>query len=178
MSVNGPIKHKNLEGKVFGRLTVLRYVGNDGHWLVRCECGNEREKRGAHLVSGAVITCGKCLLHAPTHQDHAHSTGKKVRGVSRVYSSWSNMKDRTTVGNTNYVGHSRDPSWDSFKKFYSDMGDREKGYVLSRHDFNSDYTPQNCFWEDSHSFRKRLGNWITENRTDGFIQRGASPPCR
>lgn len=51
-------------GKKFGKLTVLKEVeesSNHRMFLCKCECGNEKIIRGAHLSSGETKSCG-CLL--------------------------------------------------------------------------------------------------------------------
>lgn len=56
---------RNLIGKKFGRLTVLKKCGVDKNrhtiWLCQCDCGNTKEVLGTHLVSNKVQSCG-CLL--------------------------------------------------------------------------------------------------------------------
>lgn len=52
-----------LEGKTFGRLTVIERVGKQGPhptWLCRCECGNETVVQGPSLRTGQTRSCG-CL---------------------------------------------------------------------------------------------------------------------
>lgn len=59
----------NLEGKRFGRLTVIKrngtYTGTDGTkystWLCKCDCGNTKIVRGYDLSSGKTHSCG-CLM--------------------------------------------------------------------------------------------------------------------
>lgn len=55
---------KNLEGQVFGRLTVLDLVEvkEDSHcyYHCRCVCGNFSTVREARLVNGLTKSCG-CL---------------------------------------------------------------------------------------------------------------------
>lgn len=56
----------NLDGKKFGKLTVLTrngsFVGEDGlkysQWLCKCECGSIKTIRGHDLVRGSVTSCG------------------------------------------------------------------------------------------------------------------------
>jgi len=51
------------EGTKFGRWTVISYTetrGNARYWLCRCECGRQRNVRGALLRAGKTLSCG-CL---------------------------------------------------------------------------------------------------------------------
>jgi len=55
----------NLAGHVFGRLTAIECVGNNGkagkhRWLCQCECGNEVLVPSDRLRSGETRSCG-CL---------------------------------------------------------------------------------------------------------------------
>lgn len=50
----------DLTGKQYGNLTVIKYLGNkngQSRWLCRCICGNEVERLGVSLKSGA-SSCG------------------------------------------------------------------------------------------------------------------------
>lgn len=53
----------NLTGQKFGKLTVLSQAKSRNgrtYWLCECECGNQKEIQGSHLISGATKSCG-CL---------------------------------------------------------------------------------------------------------------------
>lgn len=49
-------------GDKYGMLTVEEYGGYDKHghpmWVVRCDCGNTKVIRGAHLLGGKTYSCG------------------------------------------------------------------------------------------------------------------------
>lgn len=47
-------------GRQFGRLTVLRPGDRKGHYWCRCDCGQLKQVRRDHLLSGATKSCG-CL---------------------------------------------------------------------------------------------------------------------
>ena len=53
---------KDLTGKRFGKLIVLRRSGNDKHknatWLCQCDCGNRCNVVGANLWRGDTKSCG------------------------------------------------------------------------------------------------------------------------
>lgn len=57
-------KRLHLEGKKFGKLTVLEFAGyNANHsslWECRCDCGNKHITQGSSLLQGLVESCG-CL---------------------------------------------------------------------------------------------------------------------
>jgi hypothetical protein len=59
---------RDLCGKTFGSLTVLRRVQSDdgkGAWLCECRCGNTKLARTAQLTHGTLRSCGwKCGLRA------------------------------------------------------------------------------------------------------------------
>lgn len=61
-----PHKLIDLTGKIFGRLTSLRFSrlhkGNS-YWIFRCECGTELERHATSVSRGNVKSCG-CLLKA------------------------------------------------------------------------------------------------------------------
>jgi hypothetical protein len=46
-----------IDGKRFGRLVVLRYIG-EGKRLCRCDCGNEKIVLTGSLVNGDTVSCG------------------------------------------------------------------------------------------------------------------------
>lgn len=53
----------NLEGKSFGRYTVIKRTGRaknntNTFWLCRCRCGIEKKIRGFYLIHGATQSCG------------------------------------------------------------------------------------------------------------------------
>lgn len=50
---------KDLEGKYFGQLKVIKYVGNS-KYLCECKCGNLTEVRTCNLTNGHTQSCG-CL---------------------------------------------------------------------------------------------------------------------
>jgi hypothetical protein len=96
----------DLTGRRFGRLTVLVLSGSTDHgarvWLVRCDCGNEKQVRGNSLKTGDVKSCGCLNRDRRTYQQGAgnpnfkHGHGSVRRGCSLTYHSWQAMKNRCT----------------------------------------------------------------------------------
>lgn len=57
-------KHEDLTGRRFGRLTVIKHMGNDTArktiWRCKCDCGKNSDVRAPDLKSGNTQSCG-CL---------------------------------------------------------------------------------------------------------------------
>lgn len=106
---------KHLEGKVFGKLTVLKEVSNSStnyskmRWLCRCECGVEKVILGNNLLRGLSTSCG-CSRSVP-HNLHLEG---KVFGKLTVdhYESGKGWLCRCECGNevirkTTYLLHNK-----------------------------------------------------------------------
>jgi len=53
--------------KIYGRLTVVEYIGGEGQgegaiWKCECACGRSVEARGSLLRQGKVKSCGRCRV--------------------------------------------------------------------------------------------------------------------
>ncbi|UOQ86204.1 hypothetical protein [Gracilibacillus salinarum] len=82
-------KLKNITGKTYGRLTVMKRVENskNGHacWLCECECGGAVIVSGDNLRNGNTKSCG-CLSMERSSTNRMTNT--------RIYSTWRNMMNR------------------------------------------------------------------------------------
>ena len=82
-------KFIDLTGKRFGRLTVIKRVGNDNQkkpqWRCKCDCGNETITRANSLRRGTIVSCG--CYSKEIHRTHGGSG-------SRLYAVWNDMKGR------------------------------------------------------------------------------------
>lgn len=147
MSPKGIIRIPEMKGQVFGKLTVLRFLGvmerrRSSCWLCQCDCGNTTEVLAVNLRRGKTTSCG-CMRGLHTHN----------QTYTREYATWKNMKQRCT--------NPKSPSWkwyggrgitickrwlNSFENFYKDMGTRPKGMSIDRENNKGNYTPKNCRW--------------------------------
>lgn len=73
---------KDLTGKIFGRLTVIRYIGknsyNISNWLCKCSCGNKKEISTQYLSKKSIIekSCG-CVSREKGSSSFRDLSGKR-----------------------------------------------------------------------------------------------------
>jgi hypothetical protein len=79
---------KNLEGKKFGRLTVLEQAGRDKHhyviWKCRCDCGNEALVSSHYLAPGKTKSCGCLRLGNHNNPHYARTTKKRINDEKKL----------------------------------------------------------------------------------------------
>ena len=136
----------NIEGLVFGSLKVLRLgrlKGNGAWWICQCKCGKQKEIRSSSLIQGKTNSCG-CEQKARI----AKAVTTHGMRYTKTYSMWGAMRSRFNRLNQDYSarGITYDKRWDSFEKFYLDMGEAPKGMSLDRIDVNGNYEKANCRW--------------------------------
>lgn len=153
----------DLAGVVFGRWTVLEYVGsNNGNgavWQCRCECGAKKNVIAASLKNGRSKSCG-CL-----HKEKVAEMGKarihRGHHLSRTpeYAAWNQAIQRCVnpkIRNYDRYGGRGIKvceRWlNSFEDFLADMGARpSSAHSLDRFPKpKGDYEPGNCRWATLH----------------------------
>lgn len=105
----------DLTGKIFGDLTVLKYLGNK-RYLCKCSCGNTKEVATYSLTSGAVTSCGcksSRLKYDITNQRFGKLTALRFVGNGKWLCQCDCGKqveiltNRLITGQTTSCGHSQ-----------------------------------------------------------------------
>lgn len=105
----------DLTGKIFGDLTVLKYLGNK-KYLCKCSCSNTKEVATYSLTSGAVTSCGcksSRLKYDITNQRFGKLTALRFVGNGKWLCQCDCGKqveiltNRLITGKTTSCGHSQ-----------------------------------------------------------------------
>lgn len=164
----------DLTGSRFGRLLVIRRVGNGPQrqtvWLCSCDCGASTEVKAGHLRSGNTTSCGcwkQQILHESEHNPNLRH-GALIGGgrFPTLYSAWCAMRARCLNANhkdyPNYGGRGITicERWQSFAAFAADMGDRPAGLTLDRIECDGNYEPSNCRWATRSEQCRNQRRWL------------------
>lgn len=169
-------KKVDIIGVRFSNLLVIRELNErnkNGHIMyeVMCDCGKKKNVLGASLRAGKSRSCGRCYTLTGTHG----------MWKTREFRIWISMKSRCSnpkdVNYKNYGGRGIvvcDEWKDSFKTFYSDMGN-SNGLSIDRIDVNGMYEKNNCRWANmkTQSRNKRNNVYYKING----VQKCASEIC-
>lgn len=141
----------NMINKTFGNITIISFSHSNKFrrkcWVGKCACGNIKVVDGAHLRSGAIVSCG-CLkkTYALIHGESAFRTKENV--------AWHNMKSRCYDSKNrdyhNYGGRGiiLCEEWKNYyAAFLNDMGRAPSpSFSIDRINTNGNYEKSNCKW--------------------------------
>lgn len=150
---------KNLNGRVFGELTVIGMAGIipclpkgslHVHWLAVCACGNYLMVRGADLIKGATSSC-ECTKAEKCRQanlKHGHKTRERCSPEYKVYiEAKGRCRNPSNDAYHNYGGRGIEFRFESFEAFLDEIGERPNStYSLDRIDNNGHYEKGNLRW--------------------------------
>lgn len=127
------MKARDLTGRVFGHLTVLKRVDNiHGRvaWLCQCDCGNQKAVTSKKLLSGDTISCG----HVRFDRSHTMAPGYEAKRVDDVATFLLDEKRKIRSDNTTGVTGVKIITYRSGKKAYqADITIKGKRYYLGRY---------------------------------------------
>lgn len=146
------VRVKDLTGKKFGRLTVIKLKGKAPNgkylWDCKCDCGNYVTVKGNSLTTGHTKSCGCFGQESKIASNITHGLRN-----SPIYGIWLNMKDRCYNPNNSHFkyygskGITVCDKWkENFKLFHDWMvhNGYYKGMSIDRIDNSIGYSPDNC----------------------------------
>lgn len=165
------MKKIDLTGKRFGRLVVLeeaeRKPNQTIRWLCKCDCGNIKSIKSAHLIGGQINSCGCLRNELNLKRSITHGMNN-----TRIHRIWVGIRTRCYNKNEKcykyYGGRGIKicDKWKTFEGFYEDM---KEGYAdnltIDRINVDGDYCKENCRWADkeTQANNMRTNRMVTVN---------------
>lgn len=151
---NHSANYKDITGKRFGRLTVIKYHHSktNAYWLCQCDCGNTTIVNGSSLCSGMTSSCGcksrEMTIKRSTTHGMTNTRLYRIRQgmIARCYNensaSYSKYGAKGIKVCEEWLGEN------GFINFYNWA--MENGYeehlTLDRINPQGNYEPDNCRW--------------------------------
>lgn len=160
----------NLVGKVFGRLTVVKYLHtapNGKVWKLKCECGQTTNKHTGALTTGNTRSCGCLKKEMVAAKNFKHGFAPRDSESTAIYHAYWNARRRCTNPKDRawkyYGGRGIEFRFHSLQEFFSTVGKKPSSrHVLDRIKNDGHYEPGNMRWatpkQSSENQRRRKRN--------------------
>lgn len=170
-------RRMNLEGNVFGELTVVSFSHTTesnrmSNYLCRCSCGIEKVVSHGNLRSGHTTHCGCKRPRGKDVYNFIHGFSKN----HKTYKSWCKIKERCFNPNDcsykNYgaIGVLLSEEYkDDFLAFYKEVGEppgEGRNWSVDRIDNNLGYEKGNMRW--ASTFQQARNKGKMKNNSSGF----------
>ena len=142
------MKRIELEGKRFGRWSVLSYLRNTNNnsiYLCVCDCGKKKEVNGRNMKNGTTKSCGCLMVEGVINRAQKYRT--RISGIRQAMIRRCYVKGNVSYKNYGARGIRVCKEWkNSAESFYNWMMENkwEPGLDIDRIDNNKDYGPDNC----------------------------------
>lgn len=161
---------KDIIGKRFGKLVVLKYVEHINHrpyYLCKCDCGNTKIVNGHNLQQGGIISCGCYRKDHPTYYKHGLTK-------THLYGLWTTLKERLKTGNYKKLNIKICDEWANDPKAFiqwalangykeEKLQNGKNRLTIDRINTYGDYEPSNCrFVEMKIQNRNKTTNYKIE----------------
>ena len=164
-------KFNNLEGRTFGKWTVLKHLGTEKvcdyldkrhnrtvaitrrKYLCRCKCGNEQEVLGSNLLNGLSKGCMSCRSANSPFLKEYWSEYKRLHMIKQKCYNKKHPDYKKFGAKGITICERRN----SLENFIKDMGKAPAGSALIRTDSNGNYEPSNCKWITRTELRIKIG---------------------
>lgn len=147
-------KVEDISGKIFGRLTAIKYIGKSKGkqtlWECKCDCGNIAIVHHQNLKSGHTSSCGCYNSEVASEREKEHG-----QSGTRLYNIWHDMIYRCYNGNhrsyKDYGGkgiivcNEWKDDFEAFRNWAIENGYKEN-LSIDRIDSDKNYCPENCRW--------------------------------
>lgn len=142
---------KDLTGKRFGMLVVLKELGNR-KVLCHCDCGNDKIINKAHLQNGDIQSCGCKRRNVPNEVKKPYM--QDGTNIARISTNKPTSRSKSGVRGVSYKA--------SRKKWIASIGFKGQKYELGRFDTKGEaiaarkaaeerlYKPEIEKWSDAH----------------------------